>query len=124
MLSARLTPIALTLMRTSPAAGCGSETSLNLRNSGAPKDANSTIRDMTGSLLVWNAASKGWKPTPSALRQVDAAAGSTTSSRSRWGAATSRKAQRKERLGLWPFLDRVDAIGVKGEIILDQRDGG
>src|ERR1700720_5021080 len=62
MLFARLTPIALTLMRTSPAAGCGSETSLNLRNSGAPKDANSTIRDMTGSLLVWNAASKGWGP--------------------------------------------------------------
>ena len=41
MLSARLRPIAFTRMRTSPAAGRGSETSLNLRTSGVPKDANS-----------------------------------------------------------------------------------
>src|SRR3984893_12506337 len=27
-------------------------------------------------------------------------------------------------LGLWRFFDRVDAIGVKGEIMLDRRDGG
>src|SRR5215469_3057473 len=126
MLSARLRPIALTRMRTSPAAGRGSETSLNLRTSGAPKDANSTMRDMTPSLLVRNAASKGWgtQATPPASRQVDAAVGSTTSSRSRRLAATSRKARRKERSGLWPFFDRVDAIGVKGEIILDRREGG
>src|SRR5437867_4246549 len=37
---------------------------------------------------------------------------------------TSRKARREESLDLWPFFDRVDAIGVKGEIILDRRDGG
>src|SRR4029077_20621903 len=30
----------------------------------------------------------------------------------------------EEGLGLRPFFDRVDAIVVKGEIILDRRDGG
>src|ERR1700746_1670205 len=59
MLSARLRPIALTRMRTSPAAGCGSETSLNSRTSGAAKDANSTIRAMGGSYWFGTRHRKG-----------------------------------------------------------------
>src|SRR6266481_5796432 len=58
MLSARLRPIASTRMRTSPAAGCGSGTSLNSSTSGAPKDANSTIRAM-GWLLAGSERGSG-----------------------------------------------------------------
>src|SRR5205807_6477412 len=31
--------------------------------------------------------------------------------------------QREVRSGLWPFLDRVNTLGVEGEIILDRHDG-
>ena len=35
----------------------------------------------------------------------------------------ARKAQREGRSGLWSFFDRVNMLGVEGEIILDRRDG-
>src|ERR1700730_6441251 len=54
--SARLMPIALTLMRTSFGPGAGTSISMNSRTSGPPAFANLTVRGMIVSLVGWNDA--------------------------------------------------------------------
>src|SRR5712671_3953564 len=104
MLSARLRPSALTRMRTSPATGCGSGTSLNSRTSGAPKDANSTIRAMGGSLLVRNVASegRGW-----ACLQNE---------------ATDQRLEHRVGVGR-PLRDRLDHVPVLKDLAAFQAEG-
>src|ERR1700693_6306712 len=51
--SARLMPIALTLIRTSFGPGAGTSISMNSRTSGPPAFANLMVRDMIVSLVDW-----------------------------------------------------------------------
>src|SRR6266849_1135560 len=76
MTSARLIPIALTLMRTSLGPGAGTWTSTNSRTSGPPGFANLIVRDMAVSVkptlpgfrIVARPGSCLWAPSATANR--------------------------------------------------------